>query len=279
MEPINKRHVAVIVAGRNRTIMTIENIRCVMKHLICNDYEFIIGSDRSGPGHEEALSTFLETTGKKFKFVRTSEDRFGLGSLINLCNLAAFEVSDNVMYIENDMILHKDLDIEKYLDDMLDGKIGCVNFRYMLPQGKCSFKPFKPGKTQYVYHIPFAQDSTFTVFGSTLYRRRYYELMGPVSEDMLGTPGDPEMMMDRKYHELLCSGVLGSNGCLMVIDSDHLTETYNDPRSPFYHAGLNCQHKIGGKWNPGLLRREYHILSDDEIDSKFRGLFSREIKC
>jgi hypothetical protein len=249
-----------------------------MKHLSCENYDFLIGSDMSDPGHEEAIAKFMSTTGKGYRIVKTVEGRSGLGALVNICNEAAFNVSDYVMYVENDMILHKDLDLEKYIDDMELGSIGCVNFRYMLPQGKCAYKPFKPGRTQYVYHIPVSPDSTFTVFGSTFYRRRYYEIMGPVSEDPLGSERDPERVMDTRYHELMEEGTLFSEGCRMVIDSDHFTETYNDPRAPFFHAGLNCQHRVGGRWNSRFLRNEYHILSDEELDSNFRKIFTQETR-
>ena len=267
-------HVVIIIAGKNRTLMTIENIRCVMKHLKYDDYEFIIGSDISEPGHIEALSYFLLTTGKKFQFVETLSENNGLGALINLCNEKAFSLSDNVMFIENDLILHKDISIHEYIMGFNSNAFGCVNFRYMLPIGKCLYKTISFNGHEYVYHVPVSHNSTFTVFGSLMYNRRYYETLGPVMEIPFGSElGGPEHMMDRRYMDLYENGTLFKNGSLMVIDKDHLTETYNGDAAPFYHIGLKCQHTPGANWNSRMTRSEYHFLSDDDLDRKFRKLF------
>jgi hypothetical protein len=230
----------------------------------------------SDDGHHEAISYFMRSIGENYTFVSTDPNNNGPGALINKCNNEAFKRANTVLYIENDMFLHKDLHVIDYMEDMESGNIGCVNFRYMLPKGMCSYKPFKPGKIQYVYHIPSSKDSTFTVFGSTMYSRKYYDLMGPVSEGAFGTELDPEAVMDRRYLKLFSDGTLFKNRCLMVIDTKHLTETYNSDDAPFYHVGINCQHKPGCSWNRNLLRKEYHMFSDENLDRDFRNIFKNK---
>jgi hypothetical protein len=53
--------ITVVVIGKNRTLMTIECIKNIMQHLKGAEFNIIVGSDRSEPGHVQAVNYYLST--------------------------------------------------------------------------------------------------------------------------------------------------------------------------------------------------------------------------
>lgn len=58
---MNSSIIPVVILGRDRTMMTIENIKAVLRHVKYPSIRIIVGSDMSAPGHVQAIRHFLST--------------------------------------------------------------------------------------------------------------------------------------------------------------------------------------------------------------------------
>lgn len=166
--------ISIIILGRDRTMMTIENAKAVLKYVKYPKTRIIIGSDMSAPGHVQALRYFLDSAVQDFDIVETSPDRHGLGNVMNMCFSKALEYSDAFVYIENDMILHRELDLSPYVDLMANTNIGAINFKCSSQDNdKYQVKIFCHAGRKYAVPFPVSNDSHIATFGINMYSRKF----------------------------------------------------------------------------------------------------------
>ena len=259
--------ITVVVIGKNRTLMTIECIKSIKQHLKVSEFNIVVGSDRSEPGHIQAIDFYLKTLDVQSKVLEC----FSLGGMMNACCDEAFKTSNNVLCIENDMILHRDLHIEQFIDLLEGTNVGNVQFRYFSPTThKCNVKVFEFHGKNYMLTLPGEDFSTTcpVSFGQNFFKKEFYESIGKFLENELDTD-----KVERSFVNNYCSQLISKSPLVNVLCMDDAHAMMNDERGYFYHIGINCQHKEGVKWNKSIIPCQYHYLSDDNIDSAFRSKF------
>ena len=122
----------IVIVGKNRTRMTIKNIESLHKHIKHNRLKYFIGSDRSDVGHVECIEQCLKSLNCKYEIICSTPTRYGLGAIMNMALQRAFRFSPIALCIENDMIIHNDLDIHDYIGVLLHSNIGNIGFRYYI---------------------------------------------------------------------------------------------------------------------------------------------------
>ena len=244
------KHISVIVVGHNRTLMTIECIKSVLQHLKHPDFDIIVGSDRSDNGHVQAIDTYLKTCNVKYQILECTS----FGGMMNDCCKKAFEDSRFALMIENDMILHRDLHIDNYLDTLDSTNVGNVQFKYFnTTTHKCAMNSFEHNNTAYICTLPLAQESCAVSFGQNLFSKRWFEKIGGFLANELDTD-----KVERDYRNKYATQLSQPFPLFNVIDANNLHQTMNDERGYFYHIGIHSQHSTA-KWNkdmiPEIIRR------------------------
>ena len=93
---------------------------------------------------------------------------------MNMCFDKALSMSDAFVYIENDMILHRDLDLVPYVDLMNATNVGAVNFKCSQPdRDKYGIRFFSHGGRKYVMPVPVSGDSHIATFGINMYSGKF----------------------------------------------------------------------------------------------------------
>lgn len=258
---------SVVIVGKNRTLMTIECIKSIKQHFKCKDYMIIVGSDRSDHGHVQALNYYMNTLDVKHKVLECCS----LGGMMNKCCDEAFGTSEHVLCIENDMILHRDLFIDQFIDLLEHTNAGNVQFRYFSPSThKCNVKLFEFNGKNYMFTIP-GNDINITCpvsFGQNFFKKEFYEAIGKFLENEFDTD-----KVERSFINNYCRQLSSMKPLVNALCMDDAHSMMNDERGYFYHIGINCQHDENVKWNKKIIPCQYHYLSDDSLDSFFRSKF------
>ena len=259
--------ITVVVIGKNRTLMTIECIKNIMQHLKGAEFNIIVGSDRSESGHIQAVNYYLSTLNVQSKVLEC----VSLGGMINACCDEAFKTSKHVLCVENDMILHRDLHIDQFIDLLDSTNVGNVQFRYFsTATHKCSAKVFEFKGKNYMFTLP-GDDMNATCpvsFGQNFFKKEFYGAIGKFLSGEFDTD-----KVERSFVQSYCKQLTSESPLVNALCTDDAHSMMNDERGYFYHIGINCQHKAGVKWNKNIIPCQYHYLSDDNVDSAFRSKF------
>lgn len=265
---------AVCVVGHDRTRMTIENILQLNRHIKYQNIRFFVCSDRSRPGHIEAIRHFTNQHNIQVEIFETPPERFGLGSAMNIVLEHAFEFSDVAMLIENDMIIHRDIYPAKYIQALMQSNIGNIGFRYFSKSThKCNL--YNIDTPEFVVPVPISSaDVGYPAdFGQNIFSKRFIKKLGPFLENE-NDAALVEKTFVNTYAKQLGPGM---DSMLKVIPVKYLHELMNDPKGVFFHIGIFSQHNKGVEWNRHLIPQTYHFMSDDKLDEAMCSQFAKTI--
>ena len=126
MKSTSMNNLYIVVVGKNRTAMTYNVIQSLYEHCINCNVHIIHICDTSRKYHVESLQNAFKHR-QDIKFLKTSH---GLGSAMNMGLNLAFEESDIVLMIENDMLLHQDFDFTRLFKTLDKSNIGLLSFKF-----------------------------------------------------------------------------------------------------------------------------------------------------
>ena len=261
--------ISVVIVGRDRTLMTIECIKNIIQHLKDVKVNIIVGSDRSSNGHVQAIKYFLSTLDITYRTKLLECET--LGGMMNTCCDEAFKMSEFVLCIENDMILHRDMHAYQFIDVLRSTNVGNMQFRYFSPEAnKCDINIFKFNGNNYMCTFPQnGIDQTCPVsFGQNLFKREFYESIGKFLENEQDTD-----KVEKKFVIDYCNQLKSCHPLMNALCLNDAHTMMNDDKGYFYHIGINCQHRAGVIWNKSIIPCQYHYLSDEVVDSSFRKCF------
>ena len=243
------------IVGHNRTRMTIENLKLLMQYIKYPNIKFFIGSDRSRNGHIKAIDAFMKTTSYQYECIETTSDRYGLGAIMNMVCEKVFEFSQYIMLIENDMLIHRPLDVIPYIEILNNTNVGCVSFKcYSEQMHKCKSSFYEINGNKYCIPIPLTSESYAIDFGQNILSKRLYEKLGKFIENTNETD-----MVEKTFAMAYVKQLQEPTSIIKVIPYEYLHDMMNDNKGVFYHVGIHSQHS-NAVWNPTLIPQCYHNL-------------------
>ena len=133
-----------------------------------NKIKWIISDDRSVDGHVDALVRTIKEAGVPGTDVvvfKADNERFGLGASLNSGLSYGYELSDVVLTVEDDWLLHDKFDITRFVATAMSGdvagvRMGGLTTKYcsLLPSNHYGFSTVTgnnnvPKKNHYVYNL------------------------------------------------------------------------------------------------------------------------------
>ena len=259
----------VIIVGKDRTRMTCAVIDHLREHIKNAIPYFICVSDKSRDGHDKAIERHFNNIGEiNFAVMHTSPDEGhgGWGAALNYGIDKAFSLCRDAtcaLVVDNDWLLQKDLDIEKYLYAFLFSNIGAI-----------TFKPVHKGTNVKLTEIMLTDGSKYLLrspqhngrysftaeIGCMLISKNMCERYGQFKENCV--TDETEWAFCDWYNSL--EGIERDNiRVWMSTDKDLYHEFLNGDNHVFTHVGLVSQHAGTHKWD---CPAEYKYLSDDKED-------------
>lgn len=261
----------VVVVGKDRTRMTCAVIDHLKAHIKNATPYFICVSDRSRPGHDKVVENHLRSMGEeRFEVLRTipEENRYGWGCAINLGLQCAFDVckeSSFALVVDNDWLLQRDLDIDKYSSAFACATIGAVTFKSVNPvtNVKITEETIADGNT-YFFRSP-AENGKYSYaaeIGCMLITCQMCREYGQFKENC--KTDETEWDFCNWYNSLTCEDK-NDKHLWFANDRDMYHTELNGEGHVFTHVGLHSQHAGPHRWE---VPEKYLYLSDEEADAK-----------
>ena len=261
----------VVIVGKDRTRMTCAVIDHIKEHVKNAKPFFICVSDRSRPGHDIVVENHLKEIGEtEYQVLRTlpEENRFGWGCAINLGLQCAFDVCNDskfALVVDNDWLLQKDLDIDKYAYAFEFSNIGAI-----------TFKPVHQGTNVLVTETTLSDGSTYlkrsqmrngrysftAEIGCMLITKRMVEEYGQFKENC--RTDETEWAFCNWYNDQ-DDRRLNVERIWFATDRELFHTELNGEGHVFTHVGLHSQHEGPHKWE---VPEQYLYLSDEDADAK-----------
>lgn len=261
----------VVVVGKDRTRMTCAVIDHLKAHIKNAKPYFICVSDRSRSGHDKVIENHLRSIGEeRFEVLRTlpEENRYGWGCAINLGLQCAFDQCLNASFalvVDNDWLLQRDLDMEKYDYAFAMSEVGAVTFKSVNPGTNVSLAERKldDGSVFLLRDRGTAPRYSFTAeIGCMLITRRLRDRYGDFMENCVT---DKTEWAFCEWYNSLSAKERSDSRLWFATDKELFHEELNGENHVFTHVGLVSQHEGPHKWN---CPDEYKYLSDDSADEQ-----------
>ena len=261
----------IVIVGKDRTRMTCAVIDALKRHIKNAKPYFICVSDRSRAGHDKVVENHLRSMcEERFEVLRTlpEENRYGWGCAINLGLQCAFDVckeSSFALVVDNDWILQRDLDIEKYDYAFALSEIGAVTFKSVNPVTNVTLAERKldDGSVFLLRDKGTAPRYSFTAeIGCMLITRRFRDRYGDFKENC--RTDETEWAFCDWYNSIPIEERREAR-LWFATDQEMFHEELNGENHVFTHVGLVSQHEGPHKWD---CPDEYKYLSDDSADEQ-----------
>jgi len=268
----------VVFLTHDRTTVAMECLKSLARNLYCKDRRIVwlICSDRSSPGHVDALFDVLEKAGvpKSSCFALfTTKDRHGLGASMNNGILHALDESglgcDVCLRTEDDWLLKRPLDLTPFVDAMTKGSgtIGCIRMGMMF-RDRNELVPFSDHARKetdgLLYRLKSNPGRTMNFNNQiALVSAAIYDLCGLYDENV--RPEEVEHNMAVRYNRATSKGASSPFVCWPV---GWATNKEQDDRLPFAHIGEST---IGHRFE---IPDRYKWLNDRAADVSARRMFS-----
>lgn len=259
---LTERPYPVVIVGKDRTMMTLEVAKSIIKHTD-RKLKIIISSDRSRNGHSNFLRKELSKTGCEFVVLENKEGHYGLGGALNAGITEALKSSDTCLVIENDMIAHGFVDLRKYERVLVDSSICNLSFKHSGEGSNVEMSDYSFGGDDYVVtekknngKLSYSID-----IGCMIVHRRLFDRIGWFSENT--STGIVEYDFIMRFQNLT-KEEKSSLRLLRAVPKNMLRDDINDKNGRFYHIGATSQH-CSVKWD---IPEKYAYLTDDETDSR-----------
>ena len=271
MRQENLPDLPVVIVGKDRTRMTCAVIDALKEHIKNSDPYFICVSDRSQAGHDEVIENHLEKIGvSKYLVQRTlpEEDRYGWGAAMNIGIASAFDVCREAtcaLVVDNDWILQKDLDIDKYLYAFAFSSIAAITFKHIYSGTNVTLeeRQLSDGSSYLLRSKGKEPRYSFTAeLGCMLITRRMYEKHGRFKENCRTDETEWEFC---DWYNGLSTEFKNENDLWFATDKDLFHTELNGEGHVFTHVGIVSQHEGKHKWD---CPDEYKYLSDDKEDER-----------
>lgn len=260
--------IPIVIAGKDRTLMTIEVVKNFIDHVKDKNLKFIVVSDRSVDGHVEYIDSKLSELDINHVVLQTTNDRYGLGAAINIGLEYALTLNKNVIVMENDWILHRTLDLNMFDDALTNSDIGIISFKQVCDASNVDLAKYNHGGVDYLVKLPRNNGRySFTVeLGLQFISERAISSLGWFKENCI--PPDVELQYFNTYNSMPIEE-LRQKRILSVVCKDLFHTQLNGNQCVAYHIGVissnNCL------WS---CPREYLYLSNPQADidaiNKFR---------
>ena len=261
----------VVIVGKDRTRMTCAVIDHIKAHVKNATPYFICVSDRSREGHSKVIAHHLKDIGERqFMVLQTdpSSNRYGWGAAINIGLECAFDIckgSPCALVVDNDWLLQKDLDIEKYMYTFMFSRIGAITFKPVHKGTNVSLEEhlLSDGSVYLLRSRGKDEKFSFTAeIGCMLITKNMIEHHGAFKENC--RTDETEWEFCNWYNGL--SEEIKTEKCIWyATDKDFYHEGLNDEGHVFTHVGLISQHEGPHKWT---VPDEYKYLSIESEDEK-----------
>ena len=245
----------IVIVGKDRTRMSCAVIDHLIEHIKNATPYFICVSDRSKAGHDEAITNHLLACGvKDFEVLRTmpEENRYGWGAAINIgleCAFGKHDENENwrmfqpsALVVDNDWLLQRDLDIDKYLYALAFSDIGAITFKPIHNGTNVTLtdKILADGSHYLLRSKGVDSRFSFTAeIGTMLISRQMYEQYGKFKENCRTDETEWDfcnwynsMSNEQRHIKRVC----------FVTDKDLYHEELNGKNHVFTHVGLHSQH-------------------------------------
>ena len=273
----------VVVVGKDRTRMTCAVLDHLKEHIKNATPYFICVSDRSRAGHDAVIEKHLQSLGEtEYQVLRTlpEEDRYGWGAAINIGLECAFDVCKEsicALVVDNDWLLQKDLDIDKYLYAFTFSNMGAITFKPVNEATNVYLEEHKfSDNSVYLYRSRGAKDKySFTAeIGTMLLTKRMYQYHGKFKENCITDETEWEFC---NWYNALPNETRTKEGIWYATDKDLYHEWLNGEGHVFTHVGLKTQHEghHNGVWT---CPPEYEHLSNEVEDEKVCAEMVEEMK-
>lgn len=262
----------VVIVGKDRTRMTCAVIDHIKAHIKNAQPYFICVSDRSRPGHDRAIENHLKEIGEtEYAVLRTmpEENRYGWGAAINIGLECAFDVCkecESVLVVDNDWLLQRDLDYDKYLYAFAFSDIGAITFKPVHAGTNIAVREISLSDgSRYLLRSPAPANGRYSFtaeLGCVLLAKRMKEEFGRFKENC--RTDETEWGFCNWYNALLDEQRI-SKHVWYATDMEMYYTGLNGKDHVFTHVGLVSQHEGPHKWEcPDV----YKYLSDDAEDEK-----------
>lgn len=262
----------VVIVGKDRTRMVCAVIDHIKAHLKNAVPYFICVSDRSRAGHDKVVENHLREIGEtEYQVLRTlpEENRYGWGAAINIGLACAFDECKgavSALVVDNDWLLQRDLDYDKYLYAFMSSDIGAITFKPVYGGTNIEVKEVTLSDgSQYLKRLPVANNGRYSFtaeIGCMLITRTMVETAGRFKENC--RTDETEWGFCDWYNGL--TGEERTDGLLwFATDKDMNYSELNGDGHVFTHVGIESQHEGPHKWD---CPEEYKYLSDAKEDER-----------
>ena len=260
----------IVIVGKDRTRMTCAVIDALLNHIKNAKPYFICVSDRSRAGHDKVVESHLNEIGVSNHIViRTlpEEDRYGWGAAMNLGLSCAFDVCQDAtcaLVVDNDWILQRDLDIDKYLYAFAFSSIGAITFKHIYFGTNVSLKEvtLSAGDTYLLRSKGSEERYSFTAeLGCMLLTKRLYGDYGKFKENCKTDSTEWDFC---DWYNTLSDERKNTYGLWFATDKELRHDSLNGIGHVFTHVGIVSQHEGRHQWD---CPEEYKDLSDDKKDA------------
>lgn len=260
----------VVIVGKDRTRMTCAVIDHLKAHIKNATPYFICVSDRSRQGHDKVIENRLRAIGEEqFAVLHTlpEENRYGWGATINIgleCAFSDCKESPCALVVDNDWLLQRDLDIDKYLYAFMFSDIGAITFKPVHEGTNVVLEEVKLlDGSVYMRRLPAPGNIRFSFtaeLGCSLITKRLFCELGRFKENCVT---DETEWGFCNWYNALTGKERSAKGLWFATDKEMFHVELNGAGHVFTHVGINSQHPGPHKWD---CPEEYRFLSDDNAD-------------
>lgn len=227
----SKDSVSVVIFTHNRTNVAKETIKSLFKNLkYSGDINWVLSDDRSDKKHIAELTDLFNLNRVAFDLVQTTSTRFGLGASMNIGLQKAFEYSDVVLRVEDDWLLQKKLDLDRFVKTLRENKTVCGIRIGMVGGGVNRNNTFND--KNYVVLTGPSDKSWLFVNQVAIVHKRIHDSLGWYEENVSADKSEEEFRT--RFNKATNNG---SRTWTLLVPAEMKWRTFDDPSLWFIHVG------------------------------------------
>lgn len=227
-----RKPVSVVVFTHDRTNVARETLKSLFKNVkYSGELNWVLADDRSTKQHLAEMKNVFIEAGVKYELCQTTKTRFGLGASMNIGLQKAFKKSDIVLRVEDDWILEKELQLDRFVktleenDNVAGIRLGMVGGGVNI--GQNLFKD-----ASYKVLVGPNDSSWLFVNQVALVHKRIHENLGWYIENVGADRSEEEFRT--RFNRATENG---RKRWLLLVPKEMKWRTFDDPSLWFIHIG------------------------------------------
>lgn len=224
--------VSVVIFTHNRTNVARETLKSLFRNLkYSGELNWILTDDRSTSEHLIAMREVFSEANVKYDLCQTIATRFGLGASMNIGLQKAFEKSDIALRVEDDWLLEKELQLDRFVKTLEENRnvagirMGMIGGGVNTDSNLFKDKNYKP--------LIGPNDAAWLFVNQVaIVHKRIHDALGWYKENVSADKSEEDFRT--RFNKVTNNG---RENWLLLAPSEMKWRTFDDPSLWFIHIG------------------------------------------